>query len=82
MPKSKDSSLIDSHVPSKQCKLALDALYSHISKQGFKAAETELLGSKEQFVWLQIAVKKTQPEKKHKPFKMCALFFYRFTSVY
>lgn len=73
MPKIKDT-LVDSHVSLKQCKLAIEALYSHSSKQEQKAAETELLPGKEQHVWLQLAVKKMQPEKKFKPFKMCVPF--------
>lgn len=62
--------LIDEHVSLNQCKKAIDALHAFQSKKDEKAAETELLPGKEQFVWLQVAVKKMQPEKKLKPFKM------------
>lgn len=62
--------LIDSHVSLRQCKLAVEALHSHSAKKEQKAAETELLPGKEQHLWLQVAVKKMQPEKKIKPFKM------------
>jgi ribosome biogenesis protein UTP30 len=62
--------LIDSHVSLHQCKLAIDALHAHTLKHERKAAETELLPGKEQHVWLQVAVRKMQPEKKLKPFKM------------
>ena len=62
--------LIDSHVSLRQCKLAVDALHAHLLKKEQTAAETELLPGKEQHIWLQVAVKKMQPEKKLKPSKM------------
>ncbi|KAF7966404.1 hypothetical protein HWV62_38442 [Athelia sp. TMB] len=62
--------LVDSHVSLNQCGLAIEALHAHTSKADAKAEETELLPGKEQFLWLQIAVKKTQAQKKHKPFKI------------
>jgi hypothetical protein len=62
--------LIDSHVSLHQCKLAIDALHAHSLKKEQTAAETELLPGKEQHIWLQVAIKKMQPEKKLKPFKM------------
>lgn len=74
MPKTNDT-LVDSHVSLKQCKLAIEALEAHTSKKEAKAADTELLPGKEQFLWLQIAVKKTQAEKKHKPCKMCVSYW-------
>lgn len=83
MSKIKDKDiLIDSHVSLRQCKLAIDALHAHCLKLEEKAAETELLPGKEQFIWLQVAVKKMQPEKKIKPFKMCVFhpFSHRFRS--
>lgn len=65
-----EEALIDEHVSPKQCKKAIKALHAFQSKKDEKVAETELLPGKEQFVWLQVAVKKMQPEKKLKPFKM------------
>lgn len=70
--KDKDT-LIDSHVPLLQCKRAVEALHAYTLKKEQKAAETELLPGKEQHVWLQVAVKQMHPEKKLKPFKMCAV---------
>ena len=67
--KGKDT-LINSHVSLRQSKLAINALHAHTLKKEEKAAETELLPGKEQYVWLQVAVKKMQPVKKIKPFKM------------
>jgi len=67
--KGKDT-LIGSHVSLHQCKLAIDALHAFSLKKEQKVAETELLPGKEQYVWLQVAVKKMQPIKKLKPFKM------------
>lgn len=69
MSKRKDT-LIDEHVSMRQCKRAIESLHAHSSKREQKEAETELLPGKEQHVWLQVAVKKMQPEKKIKPFKM------------
>lgn len=62
--------LIDDHVSVAQCKKAVDALMAHATKKQAEAEESSLLGSKEQFVWLQVAVKKMHPEHKLKPFKM------------
>jgi len=67
--KGKDT-LIDSHVSLRQCTLAVEALSAYSAKKEQKAAESELLPGKEQYVWLQVAVKKMQPEHKLKPFKM------------
>ncbi|KIM78455.1 hypothetical protein PILCRDRAFT_824339 [Piloderma croceum F 1598] len=67
--KGKDT-LIDSHVSLHQSKLAINALHAYSLKKEQKAAETELLPGKEQYVWLQVAVKKMQPVKKIKPFKI------------
>ncbi|KAH8826784.1 ribosomal protein L1 [Flagelloscypha sp. PMI_526] len=60
MPKSKTKSatLIDSHVSSKQAKTALDTLHSHERKKLDEKEETELLGAKLPFVWLNVTVKK------------------------
>ncbi|KAF9221528.1 ribosomal protein L1 [Gyrodon lividus] len=59
--------LIDSHVSVKQCKRAIEALHAYAAKLEEKRAETELLPSNDQHIWLQIAVKTMQPEQKVKP---------------
>ena len=70
MSKGKDT-LIDEKVSLRQCKRAVEALHAHTLKKEQDAAKTELLPGKEQHVWLQVAVKQMQPEKRLKPFKMC-----------
>ncbi|KAI0035213.1 ribosomal protein L1p/L10e family-domain-containing protein, partial [Vararia minispora EC-137] len=62
--------LIDEHVSVHQCKKAVDALLSHALKHQEKSKETELLGGKEQHVWLQLTVKRMHPERKLKPYKI------------
>ncbi|KAI0060377.1 ribosomal protein L1 [Artomyces pyxidatus] len=62
--------LIDDHVSAQQCKRAVTALLDHALKHQQKREESELLPGKEQHVWLQVAVKQMQPEKKIKPFKI------------
>ncbi|KAL4249208.1 hypothetical protein ABKN59_006947 [Abortiporus biennis] len=62
--------LIDQHVSVKQCKMAVDALLKHVTKVQEKQQEFELLGGREQHVWLTIAVKQMQPEKKLKPHRI------------
>lgn len=64
--------LIDSHVSSNQCKKAVKALVEHAAKFAKAKEEKELLPGKEENIWLVLSVKKTTPEKKLKPFKMCA----------
>ncbi|KAH7337029.1 ribosomal protein L1p/L10e family-domain-containing protein [Rhizoctonia solani] len=64
------SKLIDSHVSTKQAKLAIDALLKHNEKYQAEKEESELLGAKEEVVWLNVAVKKVYPEKKLKPFSI------------
>jgi ribosome biogenesis protein UTP30 len=66
--------LIDSHVSIKQCKRAIEALHAYATKLEKKRAETELLPSNDQHIWLQIAVKTMQPEQKLKPVRMCVIF--------
>lgn len=63
--------LIDDHVSTHQCEKALNALLVHALKKNQQTEETELLGGREQHVWLNVTVKQMQPEKKLKPFKMC-----------
>ncbi|KIK98978.1 hypothetical protein PAXRUDRAFT_823259 [Paxillus rubicundulus Ve08.2h10] len=62
--------LIDSHVSVTQCKRAIEALHAYATKLEKKRAETELLPSNDQHIWLQIAVKTMQPEQKLKPIKI------------
>jgi len=64
--------LLDSRVSIKQAEKAVNALYDHASKVAAKEAESELLGSKEQHVWLNVTVKKLSAEHKLKPVKMYA----------
>ncbi|KAL5632670.1 hypothetical protein ACGC1H_005575 [Rhizoctonia solani] len=64
------SKLIDSHVSTKQAKLAIDALLKHNEKHQAEKEESELLGAKEEVIWLNVAVKKAYPEKKLKPFSI------------
>jgi ribosome biogenesis protein UTP30 len=62
--------LIDSHVSAKQCTRAVHALHAYALKKQKEQEENELLPSNEQYVWLQITVKRMHPEHKIKPFKM------------
>ncbi|KAG8742500.1 hypothetical protein FRC10_001334 [Ceratobasidium sp. 414] len=62
--------LIDSHVSIKQAKLAIDALLKHAAKVQAEREETELLGAKDELVWLNVNVKRVHPEKKLKPFSI------------
>ena len=64
------SKLIDSHVSTKQAKLAIGALLKHSEKHRAEKEESELLGAKEEVMWLNVAVKKVHPEKKLKPLSM------------
>jgi hypothetical protein len=64
---------IDGHVSTAQCAKAIDALLKHGHAHQEKLAEHELLPGSEPHVWLVLAVKRMQPEKKLKPFKMCAI---------
>jgi ribosome biogenesis protein UTP30 len=62
--------LIDSHVSAKQCTRAVHALHAYALKKQKEQEENELLPSNEQYVWLQITVKRMHPEHKIKPFKI------------
>ena len=66
---SKDE-LIDNHVSTNQCKKAVDALMTHVAKAVAKRDENELLGGKEENVWLVLTVKRSHAEKKLKPQRM------------
>ncbi|KAK0487135.1 ribosomal protein L1p/L10e family-domain-containing protein [Armillaria novae-zelandiae] len=59
--------LIDSRVSAQQCKRAIDAIHSHQAKKTDKESANELLPGKEQFVWLNVAVKKVAAERKIMP---------------
>lgn len=63
--------LIDEHISTAQCTKAIDALLKHGQAYQEKLAEHELLPGSEPHVWLVLGVKRTQPEKKLKPHKMC-----------
>ena len=63
--------LIDDHVSVKQCKRAVTALMEYALKQQQKREENELLPGKEEFIWLQISVKRVHGEAKLKPRRMC-----------
>ncbi len=62
--------LVGDHVSLAQCKKAVVALRDYALKVAKEKEETELISGKEENIWLVLAVKKTQPEKKLKPFKM------------
>lgn len=64
--------LLDDHVSLRQCQVAVDALLKHTIKFQEEKQQNELLPDREQHVWLVLTVKQMQPEKKLKPFKMCA----------
>ncbi|KAH8999028.1 ribosomal protein L1p/L10e family-domain-containing protein [Lactarius deliciosus] len=59
--------LIDGHVSVKQCKRAVTALMEYALKQQHKREENELLSGKEEYIWLQISVKRVHAEAKLKP---------------
>ncbi|KAL1692024.1 ribosomal protein L1p/L10e family-domain-containing protein [Schizophyllum commune] len=59
--------LIDGHVSQKQAEKALNALLAYATKRAEKQAETELLGGREQHVWLNIAEKTIVPNRRLKP---------------
>ncbi|KAH9033841.1 ribosomal protein L1p/L10e family-domain-containing protein [Lactarius hengduanensis] len=59
--------LIDGHVSVKQCKRAVTALMEYALKQQQKREENELLSRKEEYIWLQISVKRDHAEAKLKP---------------
>jgi ribosome biogenesis protein UTP30 len=72
MSKGEDS-LVDSKVSTTQCKLAIDALLKHaLAHQTVKEQSALLPDRAEQHIWLVVTVKKMFPERKLKPFKMCA----------
>jgi hypothetical protein len=63
--------LIDGHVSVKQCKRAITALLEYALKQQQKREENELLPGKEEYIWLQVSVKRVHAEAKLKPRRMC-----------
>ncbi|KAF7373440.1 hypothetical protein MSAN_00553700 [Mycena sanguinolenta] len=62
--------LIDGHVSDAQCKKAVEALHAHITKHAQKKEGTELLGGKDQNIWLNVSVKKIASAHKFKPVKI------------
>lgn len=54
----------------KQCTRAVHALHAYSSKKQKEQEENELLPSNEQYIWLQVTVKRMHPEHKIKPFKI------------
>ena len=66
----KSEELIDSRVSATQCKKAVDALMNHATKLAKQRDENELLGGREENVWLVLTVKRSHPEKKLKPQRM------------
>ncbi|KAI0088496.1 ribosomal protein L1p/L10e family-domain-containing protein [Irpex rosettiformis] len=62
--------LIDEHVSSSQCQLAVEALLKHEQRRQEKLQESQLLPGKEQNVWLVLTTKQMHPEKKLKPHKI------------
>jgi hypothetical protein len=63
--------LIDAHVSVEQCERAVTTLMEYALKQQQKREENELLPGKEEFIWLQISVKRVHAEAKLKPRRMC-----------
>lgn len=64
------TSLVDDHVPLQAIEDAASAIVSYISKSRALAEEKELLGAREDFVWLIVSSKRVSPEKKLKPHRM------------
>lgn len=62
--------LIDGHVSTKQCRLAIDALHAYESKKQAKIEELELIAGKEPNIWLNVTVKKIPPGHRIKPVKV------------
>jgi hypothetical protein len=76
-----NSLLIDGRVPMSQATLAVNSLKSYHSKKASAEAENNLLprSPNEEFVWLQIGVKKIPPDWKFKPIKMYVFFSFSAT---
>ena len=70
MAKAAKDEVIDGHVSSSQCKKAIEALMAHRQKIAKKKEDSELLGMREENVWLVTTVKTMKSEKKLKPHKM------------
>ena len=62
--------LIDDRVSVEQSQKAVTGLLRHVRKQQQQKDETELLPGREQHVWLVMSVKRMQPMKNLKPYKM------------
>lgn len=68
-------SKLDEHVSVAAVEKAVSALLSHVEKTRNDQDESELLGAREDFVWLVVATKRMSPEKKLKPYRMCVSCF-------
>jgi ribosome biogenesis protein UTP30 len=62
--------IIDGHVSKNQCSLAVNSLLKHAHAVKQRRDETQLLGAREEEVWLVVASKRMCPEKKLKPIKI------------
>lgn len=62
--------LIDLHVSPTAIERAATALNTYISKSHAQQNEDELLGAREDFIWLVLSTKRMSPEKKVKPHRM------------
>jgi len=67
---SKGEEFIDDQVSLSQCRKAVEALHSHESKKKEKFEANEILPAKEQYIWLNVAVKTISTAHKLKPHKM------------
>jgi ribosome biogenesis protein UTP30 len=62
--------LVDAHVSLQQCEKAIKALHSHQTKKHAEMQENELLPGKEEYIWLNVTVKRVSPTLKIKPVRM------------
>ncbi len=62
--------LIDAHVSLQQCEKAIKALHAHQTKKHAEMQENELLPGKEEYIWLNVTVKRVSPTLKIKPVRM------------
>ena len=68
--------LIDSHVSTAQAETAVTALSKHIAKASTVSEETEILGPKEEFIWLVVSTKMMPSQQKVKPIRMYVYLFF------
>ncbi|KAF8349414.1 ribosomal protein L1p/L10e family-domain-containing protein, partial [Amanita rubescens] len=62
--------LIDAHVSLQQCEKAIKALHSYQTKKYAEMQENELLPGKEEYIWLNVTVKRVSPTLKIKPVRI------------